>query len=242
MTIQDDQIIEVPCKICKRPLTITIPVEDLEIVKVMLSIARSGVLVHDRCADFAVNKEKSNRLLNEQLKRLESWKGICPAEFRKEIKSGEPGCKLDHYHAVMAWHPGEKGIYLWSGAGQCKTRFMFHMLEREFQAGRTIGAWAHVDLRTQMTSLAGGEGNLPKFINALLKLDILFVDDLGKGRQTPAAEEAFFALIDGRARMCRPMLFTSNSSLEEAKLNFSPEYQEPLYRRIHDKTIEMNWS
>ena len=148
---------------------------------------------------------------------------------------------MDRLHEVMDWKFGEKGLFVWSRTGKCKTRFMFKMLEHEHKAGRSIGAWAHGDLRARMTEIASGEGSLPKFINALLKLDILLVDDLGKGRQTPAAEEAFFALIDGRARMCRPTLFTSNAPLPEAKKAFSAEYQEPLYRRIHDKTAELNW-
>jgi len=233
--------VEVPCKICQRPVVITLPELDPDLDAILLRAAAAG-MVHDRCAEFVAGKKQSNRLLSVQLERLKTWEGICPPEFRKELNGRQPGCRFNNLDTIMAWNYGEKGVYLWSPSGQCKTRFMFKRLEHEFQAGRSIGAWAHVDLRTHMTTLASGEGNLPKFINALLRLDILFIDDLGKGRQTPAAEEAFFALVDGRARMCRPTMFTANAPLEEAKKSFSQEYQEPLYRRIHDKTIELNWS
>jgi DNA replication protein DnaC len=67
------------------------------------------------------------------------------------------------------------------------------------------------------------------------KVQILFLDDLGKGRSTPASEEAFFELLNVRLVKCLPTLFTTDLAVERIEAGFSDEYSRGILRRILER-------
>lgn len=57
-------------------------------------------------------------------------------------------------------------------------------------------------------------GNRNEHIDYLNKFDLVVFDDLGVERNTPYMNELVYALIDGRIRTGKPMLITTNLTLE----------------------------
>lgn len=69
------------------------------------------------------------------------------------------------------------------------------------------------------------------FINSLMTVDLLIVDDLGTERDTNFALEKVYNVIDSRVRSERPMIITTNVPLEEMMEETDIRYQK-VYDRI----------
>lgn len=231
----EGEVVAVRCKLCGKPVGVLLPAEGNEF---RAQIERqTKAAVHTACLENFRDRKTAKALLAHEQAQMSAWEGICPKEFRKPLVSKKKGYDKDLLDDVLKWKAGEIGLRIEGKSGLCKTRFMFKLLEREHQGGRKVGAWMHAELRALVTALAAGDqAGLNQFLNTVLKLDILFLDDLGKGRRTPASEEVIYAIIDGRSKLCRPVMFTSNLPLKEIIKTFGEDYQEPLLRRIEDKT------
>ena len=79
-------------------------------------------------------------------------------------------------------------------------------------------------------SVADKEYYLSHFLNA----DLLILDDFGMERQTDYAREQVFNIIDGRYLTKRPLIITTNLSLQEMKTT-----TELAQKRIYDRVLEM---
>ena len=232
---EESEVVATTCKLCGKPVGILLPHEDNEFRPHFERLLKMAV--HDVCLDKFRANQMAVKVLAAEQARMAAWETICPQEFRKELNTRKKGFNQDKLDAVMRWKFKEVGLRLEGKSGLCKTRFMFKLLEREHQEGRKVGAWMHAEMRAAVTAMAAGDqSGLNQFLNTLLKLDILFIDDLGKGRRTPASEEIIYAIIDGRAKLCRPVMFTSNLPLKMILETFGEDYREPLLRRIEDKT------
>lgn len=235
----DTEQLSFNCTKCGKPVLLVLPGEDNPHRALFEQLARS-MAVHDHCADKARADSKAAEIVEQAKLRLSRWHTICPEEFRKPLNVKESGYNKARLDAILAWRFGPIGLRVIGKSGKCKTRFMFKLLEREFHAGKKVGAWAHGDLRAQLSALASGDSaSVVEFLTQLVKLDILLIDDLGKGRRTPAAEEHFYTLIAGRARENRPTHYTSNVPLETFGAQLSEEYREPTIRRIEETTTEI---
>lgn len=71
------------------------------------------------------------------------------------------------------------------------------------------------------------------YINKLLNCDLLILDDFGMERQSEFAQEQVFALINGRYLAHKPMILTTNLSLQEMK-----QPQTMAQRRVFDRVLE----
>jgi DNA replication protein DnaC len=223
--------IEVPCKVCALPVTVPIHHDaDNRAIKSLLKIT-----VHNECHDKLVNQAKSRAILDKQAAQAESFAVMCPKEFQKPITFNKTSAKV--YDKIMAWDWKDgRGLYLHGRSGMCKTRFAWALVKREMMTfSKAVVAVTHTEFRYNVTLLSNaGAEPLASYMKRLQLCDILFIDDLGKGRITPAAEEALESLIDCRTRNNKPMLVTANNSLESIAKLFGPECAEPIVRRLTD--------
>ncbi len=72
-----------------------------------------------------------------------------------------------------------------------------------------------------------------EFISSLGMYDLLILDDLGVERSTEYAMEQMFTVIDCRYRSRKPMIITTNLTLEEIK-----EPPDLAHARIYDRILE----
>ncbi len=72
------------------------------------------------------------------------------------------------------------------------------------------------------------------YIQSLVSCDLLILDDFGMERRTDYAREQVFNIIDGRYLSQRPLIITTNLSLEDLK-----HPADMVERRIYDRVREM---
>lgn len=231
------EIVPIPCRICKQPVATVLPPDDSPFRASLERVARSPLgVVHNACLDSQKAIAVAADILARENARLCSWRTLCPPEFQKPIDWKYRSANRTNLNKILAWTFGEQGLLVNGGNGLCKTRFVWRLLEREWNAGRTIAAHTHGHLRqTISTLMASDQVRALSFVESVSKVEILFIDDLGKGRPTPASEEAFFDVLDFRMRNCRPTLFTTNLSVEALDQHFSEAFAGSLQRRIIDR-------
>jgi len=69
-------------------------------------------------------------------------------------------------------------------------------------------------------------------LNSLRKCDLLVIDDLGKGRLTPAPAAELFALLDFRHARNRALIWTSNSTPQQIAATLPEDLGGPLAGRL----------
>ncbi len=195
------------------------------------------LLVHDECYDGRERALAARRTFALQAAQGRSWKTLCPLEFHQRLQrlSGRRATLLQK---LDSWAFGPQGLYVCGPGQRCKTRFCWHVLKREFLAGRSIVALTHPELRQRLSALMSDSSRAAVDWLALLgRTDILFIDDLGKGHTTSASEEALYDLVDVRYRNRRPTIYTSEFDARQACARMSEERATAIVRRIMETTL-----
>jgi len=85
-----------------------------------------------------------------------------------------------------------------------------------------------------------------EIMNAVLKCDLLVLDDIGAEKISDWVLESMFRIIDGRYRNKKPTLFTTNFTPTELLYRFMPDKekatveQEIAAKRIYDRILEVS--
>ena len=85
-----------------------------------------------------------------------------------------------------------------------------------------------------LDSMKGFRDEDESMIVRLNKAKLLIIDDLGAERGTDTALEKVYNIVDSRYRAGRPIILTTNLSMEEMKENLDIRYT-----RIYDRIFEM---
>ncbi len=222
------------CKVCRKPGSVTYEETGMPMIDgVLRSIA--GKLSHNHCIDLKLHRELADKILAETKAKKETWAKLCPKEFQKPISFSARGSGRQLHRKIMEWKLGARGLYVHGRTGLCKTRFIWALLNRYFHQGKEISAMTHVDFRFKISGLLASEQrHASDWILYLGKVDILFLDDMGKGRSTPASEEAFHSLIDLRYKNQMPTFFTSERPVGEVCESFSDDRRDAIIRRLEE--------
>ena len=127
------------------------------------------------------------------------------------------------------------GRWLWlSGpSGSGKTRTAFDVLRAWSDELEAPGAYitAH-ELVLRAVEAAFGSKEYA-FVTEWSRVPVLFIDDLGNNRLTPAMESALFGVLNNRFAHTRPTIFTTQFLFRELRKRFDNEkLAEALERRI----------
>ena len=125
-----------------------------------------------------------------------------------------------------------RGLLLWGPVGTGKT----------FIAGCIANALLEQCVPVMMTDMTkilnmlNGmyAKNRNEFIDGLNFYDLLILDDLGKEHRTEFAMEQVFQLIDSRYRCRKPMIVTTNLTMEELK-----DQSNLAHTRIYSRILEL---
>lgn len=117
------------------------------------------------------------------------------------------------------------GMLLWGSTGSGKT----HAGACIANALVDMGVRAGISSTAELMSVAYNDR--PTTIRRLIGLDLLVLDDLGAERDSPYAMETVYAVVDGRLKAGRPMIVTTNLSLEDVR-NPSDMGRERIYQRV----------
>lgn len=124
------------------------------------------------------------------------------------------------------------GLLFWGLPGNGKT----------FAAASIANALIEKWVKVRMTTLGEVLNKLPSlssedkliYLNDLKTCDLLILDDFGMERRTDYAREQIFSIIDGRYLSRKPLIVTTNLSLNDLK---NPE--NITEQRIYDRVLEM---
>jgi len=186
-------------------------------------------------------KEVAAQEEQERKKRLEArktqfWCDVPPL-YQGTDKSQLQGQLVA---VIDAWEYGTKGIGFIGKSGAGKTRAAVLLLQRIAMDGKSICFMKSVKL----TKYAADKFSDDKYeaeiakekIRQAYRSKLLLIDDIGKGRLSPTAEELLFDIIDERTERGLPIIWTSNSGAKALREMLSQDRADALIRRLAEFT------
>lgn len=209
-------------------------------------------------AEFINNCEPCGEIMNEELaeksrsEREEEarerrtafakrqWEKVVPPLYRQtDVKHQGYPRPLDA--VAKQWMSGEmdnEPSRSWFGvvgvSGKGKTRVMSQVLRNRIWNGKRC-QWVNA---TQFQWCAQNQHDrndgeaAKKHLANYRKCDFLAFDDLGKQKWTDTVESLFYDLIEHRYSQLLPMMWTSNSTLEELKMMLTEDRRDAITGRL----------
>lgn len=122
------------------------------------------------------------------------------------------------------------GLLFWGGTGNGKT------YTAACVANALIDKGIPAIVTSFSTILGKGIDEREDYIQNLNRYDLLVLDDLGTERNTPFAMEVVYRVIDDRYTSEKPMIVTTNLTLDQMK---KPDAVGVEYQRIYDRVLGM---
>ena len=181
----------------------------------------------------AAEQQRKHRDKVEELKR----RGFTDPAMREWTFANDngrnPQMKTAHFY-VEHWEDmkaGNIGYLLWGSVGTGKS----------YLAGCIANALMEKEISVRMTNFALILNDLAatfegknEYISNLCRYPLLILDDFGMERGTEYGLEQVYNVIDSRYRSGRPLIVTTNLTLEDLQ---HPE--DTAHARIYDRLIEM---
>ena len=128
------------------------------------------------------------------------------------------------------------GLLFWGRPGNGKTFaaacIANALLEREEVGAPSVRMTTFSTILNRLPALSAQDKEW--YLDSLLNCDLLILDDFGMERQTDYAREQVFHIIDGRYLIQKPLIVTTNLSLQEMKNPSDLSRQ-----RICDRILEL---
>lgn len=128
--------------------------------------------------------------------------------------------------------------------GRCKSRMAYLYAANELKrlTSGSLPKFAFVasyeinDAVTRLHCDFAQKAEARQFLDSLREVDVLLIDDLGKGRLTPTVASELFALIDHRYVNRETTIWTSNSSPEVIASGLPEDMAGPFIGRINESS------
>ena len=179
----------------------------------------------------AMEREKANRIQQKRKRVFGSAQGLMDRTFDRDNGAVPQLAWARQY--VEHWPEMRRenmGLLFWGPAGTGKT----------FAAACIANALVDLEVGVRMITLGeallnlfgmSGEERI-QYLEVLTTCGLLILDDFGVERRTPYAREQVYEIINRRYLSGRPMVVTTNLTLEELKNADRDD------SRIHDRVLE----
>jgi DNA replication protein DnaC len=192
-----------------------------------------------RCRQERLDAEQEARRLAEHMRKVESLRASCLQDraLRDYNFAHDLGCtpELEKAHAYVEhfkeMEVKSRGLLLWGGVGTGKTFFAGCVANALIEQNIPVLMTNFARVLNTLTGMRPEERN--QFIDSLNAYRLLVIDDLGMERGTEFALEQVFHVIDSRYRSKKPLIVTTNLTLQELK---NPG--DLAHERIYDRVLE----
>lgn len=123
------------------------------------------------------------------------------------------------------------GLLLYGPVGTGKTFYAACIANRLLEQGYTVEMTSFTRIVNTIQGMYDGK---QAYIDRLARKDLLIIDDLGVERGSEFMLEQVTGIIDARYKSGKPLIVTTNISLEEIK-----KPKDLTYRRMYDRLLEI---
>lgn len=194
---------------------------------------------------FEVRIADEARKARQEAARAQSeavWERVCPKLYRTTDEGGltdpmQLAKDVSKLYDIIGHPLGHRGLILRGDTGAGKTRAMYRLLRRyhdTFPRPSMVAMSAGEFDRSARD--AAGRFQLTEWFSSLSESDVLFIDDIGKGKWTASTAGQFWEVVDARSKQGRPIFLTTNCSGETlvSSLGLNKDIAEPLLRRLRE--------
>lgn len=193
------------------------------------------------CDKAQEEKEKAEEQRMRDLERIEKLRSISLMDDRmkesrfgtfEETKYNAKNLKLcrryvDKFDQMME---NNQGLLFWGDVGTGKSFAAACIANALLDKVHSVVMTSFVKL---IAAMDADRSISEQLINQLNAADLVIFDDLGSERSTDTALEKVYNIIDSRYRRKRPMIVTTNVTMDQMK-----EEADIRYRRIYDRLFE----
>lgn len=172
-----------------------------------------GPTVCDECiAEYEAQYEQrqANALKDARTKTFEE---MCPAACLDTDLKKIP-ISIERFRKALNWQYGPKGLLIHGPTRKGKTRALWLIIRRLMvEESRTVIAIRATEFARQVEKSFKDSTSArhDSFIQSLIDIPILAIDDLDKIKMTSRMQTDLFDIIDDRSANYRPMLITTNA-------------------------------
>lgn len=197
----------------------------------------AGTLVPSIC-DLCNDAIEQEREAETKAKQGREREILIEAQIPPLYRSNDVSLFPPSWSKISHWRPNQgQGMLLVGDTGKSKTRML---CQRVMDLHRETGIRFEFLRSSLLGKLVRQQfGDFEPWvarnrIDALGRVPLLIIDDLGKQASSPVVEEEFFDLIEERTSQKLPTLFTANAKSDELEKMMSPDRGRPLIRRIKE--------
>ena len=220
------------CGMCKAPrqMVLEVPMVGTRIVPIMCP-----------CEIAKREAEAAREAMEAEQRRIDGMRkiGITSPDYREMVLAADDGSDpkmraiVDRYIEKRDLMRRENiGLLLHGSAGGGKTFWASALANAMIDHGNSAMITTVPRLVTAMSQ--DFEAEKSRILEQVERVQFLVLDDVGIERQTGYMAEKMFEIIDARYRSRRPLIVTTNLTLEEIS---SPQQME--YKRVFDRIHEM---
>lgn len=232
---EDDDIGEdglLTCSRCRKPrqMVLDVPLIGERIVPIMCD-----------CDKAKKEQEEARRRAIEEMERIKQMRamGITNKDYLEKTFANDKGYDPAMASIAMKYVINRKemqaenmGLLLHGSTGGGKTYWAAAIANAMIDNGCSALITTVPQLITAMSK--DYERDKADILARVANVRFLVLDDIGFERQTQYAAEKMFEIIDTRYRAKRPLIVTTNLTLDEIK---NPSTME--YKRVFDRIVEM---
>lgn len=161
---------------------------------------------------------------------VKHFERICPSEYAATDEFLLPA---DEWKEVREWRPEGRGLLLLGPSRTSKTRSAWMLIKRLSEQGVKVTAFSPIGFGSQLVD-AQMRGEGMQFLERISKAELVFFDDLGKGKLTENVEACLFEIFELRTSWRRSTIATTNDTGESLKDRMTENRGEPFVARLRE--------